>query len=167
MSTIVLVSGLLAAIIAGGGTFAEAATLTFTWVDNSTNEEGFQLKAKCAPAATFTDVGPVVEANITTLQIVQQDNLLCLYHLVAFNVAGVSAPSNEVSYSSFVVPNAPGSLQIQASVAISQAQRAVSGLKKETKRQDKAVATRQVEQAEQRLSGAFSLVVKAEQQLTE
>lgn len=142
-----------------------AATLTFTWVDNSTNEDGFQLKAKCAPASTFTNVGPVVAANVTTVQIVQQSNLLCAYHIVAFNTAGPSNPSNEVSYNSFTIPNTPGALQLQASAAVSQAKDAVAGLKKRAQEQQARVAAQQAGQAENRLSGALSLVLKAEAQV--
>lgn len=144
---------------------ALAATLTFSWVDNSNNEDGFQLRAKCAPATAFTNVGPAVAPNVATVQIVQQSNLICTYHVIAFNSAGPSGPSNEVVYNSFTVPTAPGNLQIQASAAISQAQGAVAALKDKARQQAQSRAVAQAGQAEQRLSGALGLVIKAEAQV--
>lgn len=159
ISLLVLVALLL------GAQPARSATLTFSWVDNSNNEDGFQLRAKCAAATVFTNVGPAIAPNVVTAQIVQQSNLLCAYHVVAFNTAGPSAPSNEVAYSSFTVPTAPDNLQIQASAAISQAQGSVARLKDKARQQAQPRAVTQAGQAEQRLSGALGLVLKAEAQL--
>ena len=74
---------------------ANAASFQLTWVDNSQNEDGFNIERKLGTTGTFSllaTVGP----NVTSYS----DNNLAdsttyCYRLNAFNSAGNSAYSNE------------------------------------------------------------------------
>lgn len=143
----------------------QAATLTFTWTDNSDNEQGFQMERQCDGTLGFSDVGASVGQNTTTMQLQQAKDQVCDYRVRAFNPAGRSGPSNVVSFNSWVVPNAPGSLSLSASTAVSQAQSAVAVLKQEAMQAGDKVAINQSNQAYSKLVGAYGLVIKAETRL--
>lgn len=144
---------------------AHAASLTFTWVDTSNNETGFQMEHQCDGTLGYSDVGASVGPNITTMQLQQANDMICNYRLRAFNPAGRSGPSNVVTANSWTVPSAPSGLLLSASTAVSQAQSAVAGLKQEAIQSGDRIATNQATQAENRLAGVFTLVVKVENRL--
>src|SRR5437870_373542 len=74
---------------------SDAAQLTLTWTDNSTNEDGFSIERKTGPTGTFAQiatVGPRVTSYIDSG--IASVTTYC-YRLLAFNTAGNSAYSNE------------------------------------------------------------------------
>jgi hypothetical protein len=74
-----------------------AASATITWRDNSSNEYGFLIE-RALGAGTFVPVG-IVGANVTSYT--DRDltpGLVVRYRVCAYNVAGRSDYSNEVSY---------------------------------------------------------------------
>jgi len=74
---------------------SDAAQLTLTWTDNSTNEDGFAIERKTGPTGTFAQiatVGPRVTSYVDSG--IASVTTYC-YRLLAFNTAGNSAYSNE------------------------------------------------------------------------
>lgn len=150
---------------------ATAATLTLTWEDRSDNEDGFQMTAKCNNAPVFTDVGAPAGINVQTMQIIQASNQTCTYRLHAYNRSvddlgygpGRSLPSNEVEANTWIVPNAPGSLQKTASTAVRESSGAIVLLQQ--KAQGNASAARQAKTALANNQQTLNLVVKVESQI--
>ena len=75
---------------------SNAAQLTLTWTDNSTNEDGFAIERKTGSTGTFAQIG-TVGPNVTSYidARVASATTYC-YRVLAFNVAGSSAYSSEV-----------------------------------------------------------------------
>lgn len=74
-----------------------AFLVPFTWVDNSSNEDGFYLKRK-TPTSAFqiiATLGPDVTAYTDTALVFGE---ILEYEVTAFNETGESAASNSVSY---------------------------------------------------------------------
>lgn len=91
---------------------AQAAQLTLTWQDMSTNETGFHIQRKvelCTGPSAFLDLVNAAQDAVTYVDTtVQEGNGYC-YRLNAFNTAGSSAWSNTagavVPYTSASTPN--------------------------------------------------------------
>lgn len=92
-----------------------AGTVTLTWVDQSSNEDGFIVQRRIG-AGTWNDAYASVAAGVVTYL---DDNHgagplaegTYTYRIVASNAYGQSAPSNEASaVISHAVPNAPSGL---------------------------------------------------------
>lgn len=76
-------------------TTAIAVSLTLTWVDTSTNEDGFTVERKVDVTGTFTRIA-TVEANILSyVDSTVVESLFYCYRMQAYNAAGTSAYSNE------------------------------------------------------------------------
>jgi len=73
----------------------DAAQLTLTWTDNSDNEDGFRIERKTGTSGTFAQIA-TVGANVTSYidSGLTSGSTFC-YRLLAYNVAGDSAYSNE------------------------------------------------------------------------
>lgn len=147
-------------------TTAQAATLTATWTDTSDNENGFRLKRACAPATIETEVA-TTGANISTVSVTQVANLICTYRVYAYNEVGESGPSNAVTYSTRTIPNAPGSLDLVASQAISEAQKAATALAGRAKARNNKPAIASSKGTTTHLNTALTLAVRAETALGE
>ncbi|HWP22578.1 MAG TPA: fibronectin type III domain-containing protein [Candidatus Binatia bacterium] len=75
---------------------ADAATLTLTWTDNSSNEDGFNIERKTGTAGTYASIA-TVGANITSYSDSNlADSTTYCYRVNAFNSAGSSPYSPEV-----------------------------------------------------------------------
>ena len=76
---------------------AQAVDRTLSWQDNSTTETGFQIQncpGSCTNASIWATIGSTA-ANITTFKVLAvAPNTTTSYRVLAFNLAGVSAPSN-------------------------------------------------------------------------
>ena len=74
---------------------ANAAQLSLTWTDNSTNEDGFKIERKTGTTGTYAQIA-VTGANVTSYtDSGLSDTTTYCYRLRAFNTAGDSAYSNE------------------------------------------------------------------------
>ena len=74
---------------------SDAAQLTLTWTDNSTNEDGFAIERKTGPTGTFAQIG-TVGSNVTSyIDSALASLTTYCYRIVAFNGAGNSAYSGE------------------------------------------------------------------------
>ena len=71
------------------------AKLKLTWVDNSDNEDGFEIEKKVTAEGTFSPL-PKLPVNTTSYTDtgLTMNQVYC-YRLRAFNVAGYSGYSNE------------------------------------------------------------------------
>src|SRR5437016_2167747 len=74
---------------------SEAAQLTLTWTDNSTNEDGFAIERKTGPTGTFAQIATVGPRVIRYIDSGIASVTTYCYRLLAFNTAGNSAYSNE------------------------------------------------------------------------
>lgn len=78
---------------------SHAADLTMTWQDNSLYEEGFIIQRKDVhptPGA-FAELGRVAQDVTSYTDSTVQTARTYTYRVLAFNVAGISDPSNEDS----------------------------------------------------------------------
>lgn len=89
--------------------------VNLTWADNSTNETGFRLSRRIGTTGTWSMIG-MIAADTTAVQNTGlQEGTTYGYRLVAFNAAGESAFSNEVTVTTPVsLPPAPGSVTATA-----------------------------------------------------
>ena len=92
-----------------------ATQINLSWNDNSTNETGFSIRRKTGRDGTWTQIATVSQ-NVTTFFNTGLDpDLTYYYAIVAYNLAGVSASSNEANATTpgalTARPIAPGSLQ--------------------------------------------------------
>ena len=79
------------------GSAASPNQINLTWVDRSDNETGFRVRRKIGIDGEWSIVGNL-EANSTSFENVGLvSGLTYYYHVVAWNDAGESSPSNEVS----------------------------------------------------------------------
>jgi hypothetical protein len=93
--TFVLVS-LLSLVALGGPRESGAGTLEATWMDNSSDEDGFKIERRTGTTQTYTVIA-IVGANVTSYNdsgLV--DGETYCYRVLAFNAAGSSPHSNEV-----------------------------------------------------------------------
>ena len=93
--TFILIS-LLALAALGGARESGAGTLDATWMDNSSDEEGFKVERRAGTTQTYTEIA-IVGANVTSYNdsgLVAGDTYC--YRVLAFNAAGSSPYSNEV-----------------------------------------------------------------------
>jgi hypothetical protein len=92
---------------------AQTVTFNVTWVDNSNNEDGFNLyRCTGANCSNWTKVQIIGPNNTEIADIISGDTggILYRYHLTAFNKIGESGRSNiaEITSSPIeTVPNAP------------------------------------------------------------
>jgi titin len=94
-----------------------APTLTLTWADNSTDEDGFRIERKVGAGAwttlttlpvnsvTYDDVGPFAKDTTYT------------YRVLAFNEWGESGWSNEAAVYT-ATPQAPGAIKVTVQVQV-------------------------------------------------
>ncbi len=93
---------------------AYAATFkaTLTWADNSTDEDGFRIERSANPPATWAEIGSVGPDIVSFVdQPINPGETFC-WRIIAFNVAGSSAPSAEVCAAAPSTPGAPGTVQV-------------------------------------------------------
>jgi len=93
--TFVLISLLSLAALAGPRE-SGAGELQATWMDNSSNEDGFKIERRTGTTQTYTEIA-IVGANVTSYNdsgLVDWDTYC--YRVLAFNAAGSSPYSNEV-----------------------------------------------------------------------
>jgi subtilisin family serine protease len=95
--------------------------LRVDWADNAANETGFAIQRKGPADADFVEVGRVA-ANVTTFTDAGlQPSTAYAYRVVAYNVAGSSAPSAEAGGTTkaadATTPNAPSGLLARAASA--------------------------------------------------
>jgi hypothetical protein len=92
--TIILIS-LLSLAVLGGPRESGAGELEATWMDNSSNEDGFKIERRTGTTQTYTQIA-IVGANVTSYNdsgLVDGDTYC--YRVLAFNAAGSSPYSNE------------------------------------------------------------------------
>ena len=88
-----------------------SASTSISWIDNSTNEDGFRIERANAIAGPWTQVA-TAPANATTIsQAVVAEHLAC-FRVIAFNAIGPSSPSVGDCATS---PAAPTSLRLKNS----------------------------------------------------
>lgn len=92
-----------------------ATQINLSWNDNSANETGFSIRRKTGRDGTWTQIATVSQ-NVTSFFNTGLDpDLTYYYAIVAYNLAGVSASSNEANATTpgalTARPIAPGSLQ--------------------------------------------------------
>lgn len=76
-------------------TGTSSSQVSLSWNDNSINETGFSIRRRLSSDAPWTQVA-IVGQNVTSYYHTGLDpNLTYYYSIVAYNLAGVSAPSNE------------------------------------------------------------------------
>ena len=76
-------------------TGTSSSQVSLSWNDNSNNETGFSIRRRLSSDAPWTQVA-IVSQNVTSYYHTGLDpNLTYYYSIVAYNLAGVSAPSNE------------------------------------------------------------------------
>lgn len=91
---------------------ALAAGLKLDWIDNSTNEEGFNIQRKVG-AGNYAALGKV-GANVKTYTDTNlAEGVTYCYQVNAYNAAGASAWSNEACGSlPLTIPAAPSALGV-------------------------------------------------------
>lgn len=99
---------------------ASAVDLTMIWQDNSLYEEGFILERKDVyptPGA-FVELGRVAQDVVTYTDSTVQVGWTYTYRVSAFNVAGVSVPSNEDSGPKLGPSDAPTGFAVTVLVTV-------------------------------------------------
>lgn len=93
------------------------SAINLAWADNSTDETGFKLERKTGSGGTYAEITGSIAANATTYSNTGLTaNTTYYYRLRAYNAAGNSTYSNEVSATTAAIPppNAPSSLTATA-----------------------------------------------------
>lgn len=118
----VVVAALAIVVVATTGRTQTPPTYkaTLTWVDNSTNEDGFRIERATVAGSgpgPFSQVGQVA-ANVLSFvdQPLVAGTSYC-WRVIAFNAAGASAPSPQACGTVPAIPNSPSGLQIIISIA--------------------------------------------------
>jgi fibronectin type III domain protein len=94
-----------------------SSSISLSWVDNSSNEDGFRIERADATGGPWTQVGTAT-ANVTAIsQPVTAEHVSC-FRVIAFNAAGPSSPSNTDCTTSPAAPTNltlknPGQLSVQ------------------------------------------------------
>jgi hypothetical protein len=98
----------------------QTVKFSITWVDNSTNEQGFHLEQCVGQGCTsFYRIGGDIPANQTNYQdtiLNDPGNRMICYRVKAFNLTGESGPSNTACATTppvNVVPSQPTGLTVQ------------------------------------------------------
>jgi hypothetical protein len=122
--TFVLIS-LLSLVVLGGPREGDAGTLQATWMDNSNNEDGFEIERRMGTTQTYTQIA-IVGANITSYNdsgLV--DGETYCYRVHAFNAAGSSPYSDEAcavarpdSSSGLLAAVLPSSRSVQVGIVV-------------------------------------------------
>jgi hypothetical protein len=94
---------------------ASGLNINLTWTDNSSDETGFKLERKTGSGGTYAEIAPSIAANATSYA----DNGLTAgttyyYRLRAYNAAGNSSYTTEVSATTLAAPTAPSGLSATA-----------------------------------------------------
>ena len=100
-----LLTSLFAFVALSGIRESNAAGLTATWIDNSSNEAGFTIERRAGTSQTYDQIATVA-ANITSysdLGLIDGDTYC--YRVFAFNGAGRSPYSNEACGSAGLIAN--------------------------------------------------------------
>lgn len=158
-----------AVLLMSGPALAQGVSVSFSWgwtqAAGSGPAEGFVLERKCGTATAFSDVTPLAGPSARTYSTTQADNLLCQYQVRAYNQAGRSGPSNVVSKSTWVAPNAPTNLVEQpASAALEDATNSLVMLQSQAG--GDRVANRWLNSARSKTDDALSLTIQAEERLS-
>ncbi len=100
-------TGLTAATVSG-------TQIDLAWRDNAGNETGFRIERRGADSSQWTEVGTVAQ-NVTVFRNTGlATGATYLYRVLAYNAAGNSPPSNEVSATLPTAPLAPSNLAARA-----------------------------------------------------
>jgi hypothetical protein len=84
-------------------------SLTVTWVDNSTTEDGFTIERQQGTEGTWEEIGDVGKDVLTYTDTTAAVNTPYCYRVAAFNHMGASSYSSPVCATLPVVPSAPSS----------------------------------------------------------
>ncbi|SDX89525.1 reprolysin-like metallopeptidase [Hymenobacter psychrophilus] len=84
---------------------ATGADIDLIWLDNATNETGYEIERALAPSTTFTKVGTVAAGSTFFTDKVTTNGQLC-YRVRAINTAGASAYSNQACQTVSVITRA-------------------------------------------------------------
>jgi len=106
----VLLLSLLGIILLAGS--AQAASITLTWTDNATNEDGIEIeRCQGANCTSFAKVGATLPANTQShVDSSLPEGVLFRYRVRAINTAGVSGYSNIAEATTLrTIPAAPSS----------------------------------------------------------
>jgi len=96
-------------------TTTSSTQIDLTWTDNSTGEAGFKIERKTGAGGTYSEIA-TVGANVTTYNNTGLSEATTYYYRVrAYNAAGNSSYSSEVSALTF--PAAPSGLSASAASA--------------------------------------------------
>lgn len=94
------------------------SAINLTWTDNSSDETGFKLERKTGAGGTYAEINGSIAANATTYSNTGLTASTTYYYRIrAYNAAGNSSYSNEVSATTAAAPppNAPSVLAATAS----------------------------------------------------
>ncbi len=83
-------------------TVLSKSRINLTWTDNSTDEAGFKIKRKIHPTGVYTDIATVGPGVTSYSNTGLNANTIYFYIVSAYNAAGDSANSNEVSAMTFM-----------------------------------------------------------------
>lgn len=83
-------------------TVLSTSRINLTWTDNSTDETGFTIKRRILATGVYTDLA-TVSAGVTSYSDIGLNSNTAYYYIVcAYNAAGDTASSNEVSAMTFM-----------------------------------------------------------------
>ena len=84
-----------ATLLLASFTPAHAASLTLSWTDASTNEDGFHVQRKTGTGGTYATLATVAAGTTGYVDGTVTAGTIYCYHVSAYNTAGDSAYSNE------------------------------------------------------------------------
>ena len=90
---------------------------TLTWVDSSDNEDGFKIEKSDSAAGTFAEVGSVAAGVVSYVDQPLAAGASVCYRILAFNVAGKSAPSPVACGTVPALPTVPGTTQLVITIS--------------------------------------------------
>ena len=76
---------------------ASGTTINLSWADNSNNEDGFKLERKTGSTGTYAQIAQLAAGQTSYSNVGLQASTTYVYRIRAFNTAGNSGYSNEVS----------------------------------------------------------------------
>lgn len=95
-------------------TLAHAVSLTVTWTDASTNEDGFGVERKVGSAA-YVEIGKTA-VNVATFTDPSAPTGAVCYRVYAYNATGKSGYSNEACTTVPTLPNAPTDVKVSITI---------------------------------------------------